>query len=203
MTILADHQIEALSHDGLVKPMIFPFTKEQVRTRIVKTPDHSGLAFKEEKILSYGASSYGYDVRIGNKFKIFTNINSVVVDPLNFDEKSFVDFEGDVCIIPPNSFVLASTMEYFNMPADVSGIVLGKSTYARCGCSCLATPLEAGWSGEVVLEFANTTPLPMKLYANQGAAQVVFFKGDSLPNVSYAQRGGKYMGQRGIQLPIG
>lgn len=202
MTILADHQIAALCH-GSDLPMIHPYIPDQVRSVLTSSDAHGGKALVEKKILSYGTSSYGYDVRIQNKFKIFTNINSTVIDPLAFDNKSFVDFEGDVCIIPPNSFVLACTVEYFNMPLDVTGIVLGKSTYARCGCMCLATPLEAGWSGEIVLEFANTTPLPMKLYAGQGAAQVLFFKGDSLPNVTYAQRGGKYQNQRGIQLPIG
>lgn len=149
---------------------------------------------KTKKVISFGLSSYGYDFRLGNKFKIFTNVNNSIVDPKNFDTSAFVDFEGDVCIIPPNSFVLASTLEKVNMPRNVTGVVLGKSTYARCGISCLATPLEAGWSGHVTLEFANTTPLPAKLYAGEGCCQVVFYAGEA-PLVSYADRGGKYMNQ--------
>ena len=156
----------------------------------------------KEKIISYGTSSYGYDVRIANEFKIFTNVNNTVLDPKNFNDKSFVDFVGDVCIIPPNSFVLARTLEYFKMPDNVTGLVLGKSTYARLGVSCLATPIEAGWEGEIVLEFANTTPLPVMLYANEGAAQLLFFEGNVPCEVSYATRGGKYMSQRGIQTAI-
>jgi dCTP deaminase len=176
---------------GDFKPMISPYVAEQVRT------------VDDKKVLSFGTSSYGYDIRVANKFKIFTNIGSTVVDPLNFKHENYVDFEGDVCIIPPNSFVLASTVETFNMPDDVTGIVVGKSTYARCGINCICTPLEAGWSGELVLEFANCTPLPVMLYAGQGCAQIFFLKGDEVCKTSYERRGGKYQNQTGIQLPIG
>ena len=147
-----------------------------------------------DRIISYGLSSYGYDLRCGNKFKIFTNVNSTVINPKNFDNKSFVDYEGDVCIIPPNSFVLAASMERIVMPRDVTGVVLGKSTYARCGIDCLATPLEAGWEGHVTLEFANTTPLPAMLYAGEGCCQVLFLQGDRCIT-SYADRNGKYQNQ--------
>jgi len=168
------------------KPMISPFMDKQVRI------DEQG-----NKVISYGLGSYGYDLRISDEFKIFSNINSLIVDPKNFDDKSFVDHKGPYCIIPPNSFALARTVEYFNMPRDVSGVVLGKSTLARIGISCLATPAEAGWSGELVLEFANTTPLPAKIYAWEGAAQMLFFRGEPC-EVSYADRSGKYQGQTGI-----
>lgn len=168
------------------KPMISPFVDGQVRV------DEKG-----NKVISYGLGSYGYDLRISDEFKIFSNINSLIVDPKNFDDKSFVDHKGPYCIIPPNSFALARTVEYFNMPRDVSGVVLGKSTLARIGISCLATPAEAGWSGELVLEFANTTPLPAKIYAWEGAAQMLFFRGEPC-EVSYADRSGKYQGQTGI-----
>lgn len=210
MSILTDHEIDKLSikevkynmPDGWM-PMIEPFFSTQVKKEIIKIddPDVRGEQVAYKPVISYGCSSHGYDIRIGNKFKIFSNINSTVVDPKNFSADNFVDFEGDVCIIPPNSFVLASSMEYFNMPDDVSGLVLGKSTYARCGISCLATPLEPGWSGNVTLEFANTTPLPVMLYANEGAAQVQFHKSNSRPDVTYADRGGKYQDQVGITLP--
>ena len=182
-----------------VSTSINTLTPEPIKipdTFVSDNPD-IGLEIKE-KIISYGTSSYGYDVRIANEFKIFTNVNTTVLDPKNFNDGSFVDFVGDVCIIPPNSFVLARTLEYFHMPRDVTGLVLGKSTYARLGISCLATPIEAGWCGEIVLEFANTTPLPVKLYANEGAAQLLFFKGDKQCSVSYADRGGKYQNQTGI-----
>lgn len=214
------------------KPMISPFESKQVRTIMVQPsskelidfnnyqqnqykPDYidnyqlplgatvDGHGFRvPKKVISYGVSSYGYDIRVANEFKIFTNINSTVVDPKNFDEKSFVDFIGDVCIIPPNSFVLARSVEYFCMPKNVTGIVLGKSTYARCGISTLATPLEAGWEGYITLEFANTTPLPAMIYANEGACQVLFMEGEVDCLTSYADRAGKYMKQTGIQLPI-
>lgn len=171
------------------KPMIEPFTNRCVREE------------EGKKIISYGLSSYGYDLRIGNKFKIFTNINSTVINPKDFDKRSFVDFEGDVCIIPPNSFVLAASLEYIRMPRNVTGVVLGKSTYARTGIVCIATPLEAEWEGHVTLEFANTTPLPAMLFANEGAAQVLFFDGEECLT-SYADRGGKYQCQEaGPVLP--
>ncbi|MGO3890685.1 MAG: dCTP deaminase [Paenalcaligenes sp.] len=169
--------------------MIEPYEAGQVR------------AVNGEKIVSYGTSSYGYDVRCANEFKIFTNINSTIVDPKNFDEGSFVDFVGDVCIIPPNSFALARTVEYFRIPRDVLTICLGKSTYARCGIIVNVTPLEPEWEGHVTLEFSNTTPLPAKIYAGEGCAQMLFVGGDQVCEVSYKDRGGKYQGQRGVTLP--
>ncbi|MBI3897758.1 MAG: dCTP deaminase [Gammaproteobacteria bacterium] len=152
-------------------------------------------------VVSYGTSSYGYDIRCSNEFKIFTNINCTIVDPKAFDAKSFVDFKGDVCIIPPNSFALARTVEYFRIPRDVLTICLGKSTYARCGIIVNVTPLEPEWEGHVTLEFSNTTPLPAKIYANEGVAQVLFIGGDEVCDVSYKDRGGKYQGQQGVTLP--
>jgi dCTP deaminase len=151
--------------------------------------------------ISFGLSSYGYDARVSNEFKIFTNIHSTVVDPKNFSQESFVTKKEDVCIIPPNSFVLASTVEYFKIPRDVLVICLGKSTYARCGIIVNVTPLEPEWEGHVTLEFSNTTPLPAKIYANEGACQFIFLKGDQPPEVSYADRKGKYMKQKGVTLP--
>jgi dCTP deaminase len=171
------------------KGMIEPFEPGQVRT------------VDGERIISYGTSSYGYDVRCAPQFKIFTNINSAVVDPKRFDASSFVDLENEVCIIPPNSFALASTVEYFRIPRDVLTICLGKSTYARCGIIVNVTPLEPEWEGHVTLEFSNTTPLPAKIYANEGVAQMIFFESDEPCEVSYADRGGKYQGQRGVTLP--
>jgi dCTP deaminase len=153
------------------------------------------------KVVSYGTSSYGYDVRCAGEFKIFTNINSVFVDPKKFDERSFVDVTSDVCIIPPNSFALARTVEYFRIPRDVLVICLGKSTYARCGIIVNVTPLEPDWEGHVTLEFSNTTPLPAKIYANEGVAQVIFIGADESCEVSYKDRGGKYQAQRGVTLP--
>ncbi|ABA57682.1 dCTP deaminase [Nitrosococcus oceani ATCC 19707] len=153
------------------------------------------------RIISYGTSSYGYDIRCSNEFKIFTNINSAVVDPKNFDASSFVDVQSDVCIIPPNSFALARTVEYFRIPRSVLTICLGKSTYARCGIIVNITPLEPEWEGHVTLEFSNTTPLPAKVYANEGVAQVVFFESDELCETSYRDRSGKYQGQTGVTLP--
>lgn len=153
-------------------------------------------------VISFGLSSYGYDARVDNKFKIFTNVNSAVVDPKNFSENSFVDKEIDVCIIPPNSFALASTVEYFRIPRNVLVICVGKSTYARCGIIVNVTPLEPGWEGHVTLEFSNTTPLPAKIYANEGACQFVFLKGENECEKSYDDMKGKYMNQRGITLPL-
>ena len=169
--------------------MIEPFEPGQVRE------------VNGQKIVSYGTSSYGYDIRCAPEFKVFTNIYSTVVDPKNFDEKSFVDITADVCIIPPNSFALARTVEYFRIPRDVLVICLGKSTYARCGIIVNVTPLEPGWEGHVTLEFSNTTPLPAKIYANEGACQFLFLKGEQPCETSYADRAGKYMGQRGVTLP--
>jgi len=167
------------------KGMIEPFLDRQERAGVI----------------SYGLSSYGYDARVADEFKIFTNVDSAIVDPKKFSEASFVDRKTDVCIIPPNSFALARTVEYFRVPRDVLVICLGKSTYARCGLIVNVTPLEPEWEGHVTLEISNTTPLPAKVYANEGIAQFLFFKGDSVCEVSYADRGGKYMGQEGVTLP--
>ncbi len=153
------------------------------------------------KIVSYGTSSYGYDVRCSREFKIFTNINSSIIDPKAFDEKAFVDFSGDVCIIPPNSFALARTVEYFRIPRNVLVVCLGKSTYARCGIIVNVTPLEPEWEGHVTLEFSNTTTLPAKIYANEGVAQMLFFESDEDCETSYKDRGGKYQGQTGVTPP--
>jgi len=169
--------------------MIEPFAPVQVR------------AAGDRKIISYGTSSYGYDVRCAREFKIFTNINSTIVDPKQFDAKSFVDVSADVCIIPPNSFALARTVEYFRIPRSVLTVCLGKSTYARCGIIVNVTPLEPEWEGHVTLEFSNTTPLPAKIYANEGVAQMLFFEADEVCETSYRDRGGKYMGQQGVTLP--
>lgn len=154
-----------------------------------------------EKIVSYGTSSYGYDVRCASEFKVFTNINSAIVDPKNFDSQSFVDIQSDVCIIPPNSFALARTEEYFRIPRDVLTICLGKSTYARCGIIVNVTPLEPEWEGHVTLEFSNTTPLPAKIYAHEGVAQMLFLQSDEPCHTSYKDRKGKYQGQLGVTLP--
>jgi dCTP deaminase len=169
--------------------MIEPFEPNQVRSN------------NGEKIVSYGTSSYGYDVRCANEFKIFTNINSAIVDPKQFDANSFVDFVGDVCIIPPNSFALARTVEYFRIPRSVLTICLGKSTYARCGIIVNVTPLEPEWEGHVTLEFSNTTTLPAKIYAHEGVAQMLFLESDEICSTSYKDRGGKYQGQMGVTLP--
>jgi dCTP deaminase len=169
--------------------MIDPFEPSQVRT-------NSG-----GPIVSYGTSSYGYDVRCSDEFKVFTNIESAIVDPKAFDASSFVDKKGGVCIIPPNSFALARTIEYFRIPRTVLTICLGKSTYARCGIIVNVTPLEPEWEGHVTLEFSNTTPLPAKIYANEGVAQMLFLESDEECEVSYKDRGGKYQGQLGVTLP--
>ena len=171
------------------KGMIEPFEPGQVRER------------EGRRIVSYGTSSYGYDIRCSEEVKLFTNINSTIVDPKDFDEKSFVDFKGPVCIIPPNSFALARTVEYFRIPRNVLTICLGKSTYARCGIIVNVTPLEPEWEGHVTLEFSNTTNLPAKIYANEGVAQMIFFESDEVCETSYKDRGGKYQGQRGVTLP--
>jgi dCTP deaminase len=165
--------------------MIAPFEERQVR--------NGGI--------SYGVSSYGYDIRISNEFKIFTNINNTIVDPKEFDPKSFVDFKGDVCVIPPNSFALGRSVEYFKIPRSVMTICMGKSTYARCGIITNVTPFEPEWEGFVTLEISNTTPLPAKIYANEGIAQVIFFESDTPCETSYADRKGKYQAQTGITLP--
>ena len=169
--------------------MIDPFEPGQVREG-----EHG-------RVISYGTSSYGYDVRCADEFKIFTNINSAIVDPKNFDSNSFVDLKSDVCIIPPNSFALARTVEYFRIPRNTLIVCVGKSTYARCGIIVNVTPLEPEWEGHVTLEFSNTTPLPAKIYANEGVAQILFFESDEVCETSYKDRGGKYQGQRGVTLP--
>ena len=186
MSIKSDRWIQKMAKEHA---LISPFEPGQVRVR------------DGGKIVSYGTSSYGYDVRCSNQFKIFTNINAVIVDPKQFDEKSFVDFEGDVCIIPPNSFALARTVEYFKIPRNVLTVCLGKSTYARCGIIVNVTPLEPEWEGHVTLEFSNTTPLPAKIYANEGVAQMLFFESEDVCETSYKDRGGKYQGQTGVTLP--
>lgn len=169
--------------------MIEPFEAEQVRY------------VNDQRVISYGTSSYGYDVRCSDEFKVFTNIHSAIVDPKAFDAKSFVDIKSDVCIIPPNSFALARTVEYFRIPRNVLTICLGKSTYARCGIIVNVTPLEPEWEGHVTLEFSNTTNLPAKIYAHEGVAQMLFLESDEVCETSYKDRGGKYMGQRGVTLP--
>ena len=169
--------------------MIEPFEPGQVR-------EANG-----QRIVSYGTSSYGYDIRCSNEFKLFTNLNSTIVDPKNFDPNSFVDIKADFCIIPPNSFALARTVEYFRIPRNVLTVCLGKSTYARCGIIVNVTPFEPEWEGFVTLEFSNTTPLPAKIYANEGIAQVIFFESDEVCETSYKDRGGKYQGQKGVTLP--
>ena len=171
------------------RDMISPFEPRQV--------SQSGA----NRVISYGTSSYGYDVRCADDFKVFTNIHSATVDPKAFDERSFVDVKGDVCVIPPNSFALARTVEYFKIPRNVLTICLGKSTYARCGIIVNVTPLEPEWEGNVTLEFSNTTTLPAKIYANEGAAQMLFFESDEECEISYVDRGGKYQGQQGVTLP--
>ncbi len=165
--------------------MIEPFEDRQVR----------------EGVVSYGLSSYGYDIRVADEFKVFTNINSTVIDPKQFDPRSFVDIKTDVCIVPPNSFALARTIEYFRIPRDVLTVCLGKSTYARCGIIVNVTPFEPEWEGYVTLEISNTTPLPARIYANEGIAQVLFFQGDEPCEVSYADKKGKYLKQTGVTLP--
>lgn len=170
-------------------PMIHPFEPGQVRS------------IEDRKIVSYGTSSYGYDVRCAPEFKVFTNINSTIVDPKHFDEKCFVDVEGPECIIPPNSFALARTVEYFRIPRDILVVCLGKSTYARCGIIVNVTPLEPEWEGHVTLEFSNTTPLPARIYAEEGVAQFLFFQGSEPCETSYKDRGGKYQGQTGVTIP--
>lgn len=169
--------------------LITPFEKKQIRE------------LDGEKIVSYGVSSYGYDVRCSNEFKIFTNTHSAIVDPKNFDPNSFIDVTADQCVIPPNSFALARTVEYFKIPRSVLTLCLGKSTYARCGIIVNVTPLEPEWEGRVTLEFSNTTNLPAKIYANEGVAQMIFFESDQVCETSYKDRGGKYQGQTGVTLP--
>ena len=182
MTVLSDKWIKEMVRTNNI---ISPFENKQVRGNKI----------------SYGLSSFGYDARVSNEFKIFTNVNSEIVDPKNFKLNNFISKKGDECIIPPNSFVLSSTVEYFRIPNDVMVICLGKSTYARCGIIVNVTPLEPSWEGNVTLEFSNSTPLPAKIYANEGAAQFIFLKGNEKPDITYADRNGKYMKQSGVTLP--
>jgi len=185
MSVKSDKWIRLMAGRGMIEP----FEPGQVK----EVGGH--------RVVSYGTSSYGYDIRCSDEFKIFTNINSTIVDPKAFDAKSFVDFKGAVCIIPPNSFALARTVEYFRIPRNVLTICLGKSTYARCGIIVNVTPLEPEWQGHVTLEFSNTTPLPAKIYAGEGCAQVIFLESDETCETSYRDRGGKYQGQQGVTLP--
>jgi dCTP deaminase len=182
MAIKADRWIRQMAREH---GMIEPFVDGQVR----------------EGVVSYGLSSYGYDIRVADEFKVFTNINNTVIDPKNFDPRSFVDIKSDVCIVPPNSFALARTIEYFRIPRDVLTVCLGKSTYARCGIIVNVTPFEPEWEGYVTLEISNTTPLPAKIYANEGLAQVLFFQSDEPCERSYADKKGKYQKQFGVTLP--
>lgn len=182
MGIKPDHWIRKMAKE---QGMIDPFVDHQVR----------------EGVISFGVSSYGYDIRVADEFKIFTNVYSAIVDPKHFDPQSMVDFKGDICIIPPNSFALARTIEYFRIPRDVLTICLGKSTYARCGLIVNVTPFEPEWEGYVTLEISNTTPLPARIYANEGIAQVIFFQADEVCEISYADKKGKYQHQQSIILP--
>jgi dCTP deaminase len=182
MPIKSDRWIRKMA---LEHGMIEPFVDDQVRAGVV----------------SYGLSSYGYDIRVADEFKVFTNINNTVIDPKSFDPRSFVDIQAEVCIVPPNSFALARTIEYFRIPRDILTICLGKSTYARCGIIVNVTPFEPEWEGFVTLEISNTTPLPAKIYANEGIAQVLFLQGDEPPERSYADKKGKYLKQTGVTLP--
>ena len=187
MSILSDTEIRRLSVEQF---MIEPFVERQVR-QLDSGP----------RVISYGLSSYGYDLRVADEFKVFTNVFNTVVDPKAFDSKSFVDMRGDVCIVPPNSFALARSVEYFRIPRDILTVCLGKSTYARCGIIVNVTPFEPEWEGHVTLEISNTTPLPAKIYANEGIAQVLFFQGDGPCAKSYKDKKGKYQAQRGVTLP--
>ncbi|MAJ44272.1 MAG: dCTP deaminase [Candidatus Marinimicrobia bacterium] len=182
MSIKSDKWIRKMANE---KGMIEPFNDKQV----------------SKGMISYGLSSYGYDIRVANNYKIFTNVNNSIVDPKNFDEASFVDFKGDTCIVPPNSFALAQSVEYFKIPRNVLSVCLGKSTYARCGIIVNVTPFEPEWEGYVTLEISNTTPLPAKIYSNEGLCQVLFFESDENCEVSYKDKTGKYQGQVNITLP--
>lgn len=182
MTIKSDRWIKRMARESR---MIEPFEERQVR----------------EGVVSYGLSSYGYDIRVADEFKVFTNINTTVIDPKHFDPRSFVDVKTDVCIVPPNSFALARTVEYFRIPRDVLTVCLGKSTYARCGIIVNVTPFEPEWEGTATLEISNTTPLPARIYANEGIAQVLFFQSDEPCEVSYGDKQGKYQAQRDVTLP--
>ena len=182
MAIKSDRWIRRMAQE---RGMIDPYEAAQIR----------------EGVISYGVSSFGYDIRVADEYKVFTDVFSVVVDPKAFDPRSFVDIKGDHCIIPPRSFALARTLEYFRIPPDVLVVCVGKSTYARCGIIVNVTPLEPEWEGHLTLEISNTTPLPAKIYSNEGLAQLLFFQGDEVPEVTYAMKKGKYQGQQGVTLP--
>ena len=182
MAIKSDNWIKKMSIES---DMISPFTDKQIKSGAI----------------SYGLSSYGYDIRVADEYKIFTNVNNSIVDPKNFDANSFVDYKGEVCIVPPNSFALARSVEYFKIPRKVLTICVGKSTYARCGIIVNVTPFEPEWEGYVTLEISNTTPLPAKIYSNEGLCQVLFFESDEVCNISYKDKSGKYLKQTGITLP--
>jgi dCTP deaminase len=184
MSVLCDVEIIERAYDGMIEP----FSEVQVKE------------VNGSKVISYGVSSYGYDMRIADEFKIFTNVNNAIVDPKKFDEKSYVDYEGSVCIIPPNSFVLARSVEYFRIPRDILTICVGKSTYARCGIIVNVTPFEPEWEGFVTIEISNTTPLPAKIYAYEGIAQVIFLKADKVCATSYKDKGGKYQKQTELTI---
>ncbi|GMA17176.1 dCTP deaminase [Deinococcus metallilatus] len=184
MSILPDWRIRELARAGMIEPF---------EDRLVRTAENG-------HVISYGLSSFGYDLRCADEWKVFTNVYGALVDPKNFDERSFVDIQANEIIIPPNSFVLARSLEYMRIPENVMVVALGKSTYARCGIVANVTPLEPGWEGHVTLEFSNTTPLPAKMYANEGCVQLLFFEGER-PEVTYGDRGGKYQGQQGVTLP--
>lgn len=187
MSLQSDRWIRKMAEE---EGMIEPFVDQQVKK------------VNQDKIVSYGLSSYGYDLRVGNKFKVFTNVHNTIVDPKDFKDDAFVDVEGDFCIIPPNSFALAMSVEYFRIPRDILTLCIGKSTYARCGIIVNVTPFEPEWEGFVTLEISNTTPLPAKIYANEGLAQVLFYKAEGVCETSYADRKGKYMNQTEITVPI-
>jgi dCTP deaminase len=181
MSIKSDRWIKEMARKGMIEP----FVEKQVR----------------DDVVSFGLSSYGYDIRVADEFKVFTNINNTVIDPKAFDPRSFVDIKSDLCIVPPNSFALARTVEYFRIPRNVLTVCLGKSTYARCGIIVNVTPFEPEWEGTATLEISNTTPLPAKIYANEGIAQVLFFESDETCEISYADKKGKYQAQREVTLP--
>ncbi len=185
MALLPDHWITKLAEKGMIEP----FEKNQIKQS------------DEKKVVSYGLSSYGYDLRVANEFKVFTNVYSSIIDPKNFSEDSFVNIKGPTCIIPPNSFALARSVEYFRIPRNILTMCIGKSTYARCGIIVNVTPFEPEWEGYVTLEISNTTPLPAKIYSNEGLAQVLFFEAKEVCTISYADRKGKYMKQVGITIP--
>ncbi|MBS0624059.1 MAG: dCTP deaminase [Verrucomicrobia bacterium] len=186
MSLGEDRWIEKLAQEGMIEPFV----------------PHQVKEVEGKKIVSYGLSSYGYDIRVANHFKVFTNVYNSIVDPKNFTEDAFVDIHADECLIPPNSFALARSVEYFRIPRNVLTLCLGKSTYARCGIIVNVTPFEPEWEGHVTIEISNTTPLPAKIYANEGIAQVIFFQASNVCQVSYADRGGKYQKQTGITVPI-